>query len=446
VRDLLFSGWILLTAVQVFGLDRSGRPPEDFWSDQTSPVLMSLHPEADATDVTPSTPVSLTLLDHTGVDSASVRLQLNDRDRTSLTFFEPTHRDSLSGYVLTCQPAQPWEYGEHITVHIRARDRSYAQNRIDSTYTFTCLVDTTAPQLVSCAPEAYVYANSTIRLRFSDDLSGLDESSLSLKVNGSYVYSHTARYRQGLLTVTYADHADFKENTILRLDYSLADKQGNRLDGMKKFWVDQDVYAPTLSIHPQSAPVTRAHPGDTLWVSLRDRGMGLETESISMYLRGSDITSRCKIVKEEQNSNPDSVTVELMTKLGDHLPGVALPFRILARDRAHPPNSLDTTFSVLYEKEAEDVVVVPPLITPNNDGYNDRAHIYIHPEFDVKAVRLYDLRNRHIADCNVLRSNQNQYAIWNGTDNTGAAQAGGIYIYQVQTSSRSYQGTIVVAR
>ena len=90
--------------------------------------------------------------------------------------------------------------------------------------------------------------------------------------------------------------------------------------------------------------------------------------------------------------------------------------------------------------------VAPRIITPNGDGFNDKARFeFDNPELLPVSGTVYDLRGARVAD---LRGGTDPTTVllWDGKDVDGRAVAGGIYIYQIEFQGKTATGTVIVAR
>jgi len=90
--------------------------------------------------------------------------------------------------------------------------------------------------------------------------------------------------------------------------------------------------------------------------------------------------------------------------------------------------------------------VAPRIITPNGDGYNDKARFeFNNPELLPVTGSVYDLSGAHVADLQG-GSDPTTVLLWDGKDAFGRTVAGGIYIYQIQFQGKTATGTVIVAR
>lgn len=90
--------------------------------------------------------------------------------------------------------------------------------------------------------------------------------------------------------------------------------------------------------------------------------------------------------------------------------------------------------------------VYPRIITPNGDGWNDKAIFqFDNPELLPLSGKVYDITGAYVASL-VAGPNPDSSLAWDGKDGGGKAVPGGIYVYQVDVGGTPETGTIVVAR
>jgi len=94
--------------------------------------------------------------------------------------------------------------------------------------------------------------------------------------------------------------------------------------------------------------------------------------------------------------------------------------------------------------------VMPKIITPNNDGKNDRALFrFSNPQSARITLKIYDINSvliRNIGETTETSDIQGEYIYWDGKDEKGNTVQPGVYIYQIELDGKVINGTIVVAR
>ncbi len=157
-------------------------------TDTTPPSIALLTPLPNDTNVNPTPLIVLEIKDDkAGVDSDSIRIWINgDAVKFSLT-------GNLHHYQISYYPQRPFDYLKWITVAVFAQDKSNPPNVSDtSTFRFRIMKekDISPPYTTLYQPSKGsfdVAPNCSISFHVRDDLSGVDSSSISLKVNGLLV-------------------------------------------------------------------------------------------------------------------------------------------------------------------------------------------------------------------------------------------------------------------
>lgn len=152
------------------------------WMDTLPPHIDDISPRPFSKAVPINIGISLRAQDdRSGVESLEMRVQ-GEVVKPMVT------GDSLD-LMAVYKPALPFLYGDTVRVQIQARDA--AGNRsVTQGYWFITVLDTTAPWLTSPDPEPRavgISRNRPITARLSDDLSGVDSSSIHMRVNGQRV-------------------------------------------------------------------------------------------------------------------------------------------------------------------------------------------------------------------------------------------------------------------
>jgi hypothetical protein len=91
--------------------------------------------------------------------------------------------------------------------------------------------------------------------------------------------------------------------------------------------------------------------------------------------------------------------------------------------------------------------VYPRIITPNGDGWNDKAVFqFDNPELLPLSGKIYDITGATVATLKPGPTNPDSTLIWDGKDGSGRVVPSGIYLYEVDVNGKATTGTVVVAR
>jgi len=109
----------------------------------------------------------------------------------------------------------------------------------------------------------------------------------------------------------------------------------------------------------------------------------------------------------------------------------------------HPSPFSGTAYGAISIGAVSLTRVAPRIVTPNGDGYNDKARFEIdNPEQIPVSGEIFDLNGARV----VSLSGGLDSLLWDGKDAGGQEVAGGIYIYQIEFQGKHATGTVVVAR
>ena len=91
--------------------------------------------------------------------------------------------------------------------------------------------------------------------------------------------------------------------------------------------------------------------------------------------------------------------------------------------------------------------VYPRILTPNGDGFNDKAGFHFdNPEDLPVSGTIFDLSGARVAS---LAPGQGTdaatFLVWDGKDTSGQKVPGGIYIYEIEYQGKHATGTVAVA-
>ncbi|MHA1229142.1 MAG: Ig-like domain-containing protein [Candidatus Helarchaeota archaeon] len=174
--------------------------------------------------------------------------------------------------------------GQVIDVSVDASDN--AGNTM-ATYSWSFTMDLVAPVASNPDPANGGYTSDTtptIVVALSDALSGVDGSSITLRVEGSGV-SHTFNGTH----VYYTPSVPFSDGQVINVDLDASDNVGNAMATYSwSFTIDTS--APTAS---NENPANGAYTSDstpTITVMLSDSGSGIDSSSIQMKVESTSVS------------------------------------------------------------------------------------------------------------------------------------------------------------
>jgi len=221
-------------SVRVIAQDVAGNGMLDEFSfstvtDVNPPQIANITPADGETNVPVDTNISFDLLDTpSGVNAASVRVTVEGTNVTTALQISGTP-DALT---VLYNPAGNFAYGVVIAVTVKAAD--IAGNAMPTaSFSFTTLPDnvgTVIDQLNPANGATDVLIDANLSFRVQDAISGVDKSTVELRIDGNPVTLKAANFQQLSPTsvlVTYNPPKDFDYGKQVTLRASAQDKAGN---------------------------------------------------------------------------------------------------------------------------------------------------------------------------------------------------------------------------
>lgn len=424
--------------------------------DQEAPFFTGLNPSAESTDIPVDTSISMLILDReSDVDSNSIIFKINNVIITDYEL-QANMNDDGSGFRLSYEPEESFGFGQIVRIQVYAMDTSSNNNSANYSYSFTTEIDTEAPYLDIATPAngGEGYANSLLYLALKDDLSGIDISSFTLKVNGEYVTTYQDSLNDNRLEIWYNTSGFFDVETV-NVEVSVADKVGNIFNDNYSFTIIPDTFPPYfLLLNPDSASDIEFN--DYLRIAILDKGVGIDDESLTFQVNGRNIENY-QLDKKTYNNNPDSLGVILRYQIDtDYYAGQSLTVNVSAQDNNQPQALYAQTAYTIFVKRTmkkDKVEVIPNIISLNFDGINDFSRIII-PSNKSASCKIFTRAGKEIVKLAISPYSYEdssgiydyQVAIWDGKNSDNKAVNAGIYICQVKYGDKVHRNTITVAK
>jgi RHS repeat-associated protein len=233
-------------------------------------------------------------------------------------------------------------------------------------------LDTTPPVVGILIPANGAVSNHAtehVVIRYSDDFSGMDPSSVRITLDGADVTANLAvgpEQAEGDLTVTAGVHH-------LRVD--LADRAANPASADSAFTID--LTPPTVSIVSPVSGILSNGATQHVLVQYSDDLSGVDPASVRITLDGADVTARLAV-------GPEQAQGDLSVAAGVH------SLRVDLADRATNPASAQSTFTIDLTSPAVSIV------SPANGLLSNRGtqHVLIQYSDDLAGVDLASVRIR----------------------------------------------------
>jgi len=417
------------------------------------PFLTELEPAAK-NDVSVKTKISFKLLDvEYGIDFNSILFKINNSIITDY-FFETVDDPAGKGYFIEYYPEQPFHYGETVSLFIYAQDLSSNHNELSPSqrdHNFVCEVDTVPPVAIRLHPSVggMAYPNTIFYAEFTDAKSGIDTTSLLLKINNEIVKNFQDTLTQDIYKVQYSPENQYLHGPLM-IKLSIGDLAFNTLDTSYVCIVYPDTFPPYIIPQTPKPNSFGVEAGDELVVDILDKGMGLDRSSIQFFVNEIE-EYNYNLEFNPYLYNPDSLGYRLKYSLPNNLyAGHVVKINIIADDLATmpAPNHMDSTYIFSIKLPENDIVAIPSTIHPNYGNINRKSKIWITTDESVDDIsgRIFNIRGKLIHDLAILEAESKKVAEWDGKDENGYVVSGGIYVYQIKIKSKVHQGSIVVAR
>lgn len=316
--------------------------------DRVKPFTAGHKPARNSRDASLDTDIALEILDaNPGVDSASIKMFVNG-SAVGLRV-EPV----TNGYRVRHIPSPRLRDNQTLSVKVDARD--LAANEMDSdNYTFTTVRDVLAPTARDFSPragESNVAPNAMISFVVEDDLTGVDNAALVMRVNGAIVEPSLQPVANG-----FAVRYDLSRQTLTRdsvhVEIYARDlaTQPNDSSLTYDFVTSQDRTPPYLTDFFPRNEETEVPVNTAITFQLRDDILGVDSASVRLFINGEN-----KAVAISGESRVLQVR---------HQPAMAfalaqrIEVAVEARDRATPPNMMPRrTFHFTTVEPLPDLIV-----------------------------------------------------------------------------------------
>jgi hypothetical protein len=136
--------------------------------------------------------------------------------------------------------------------------------------------------------------------------------------------------------------------------------------------------------------------------------------------------------REEFASPPLSTSLTWNWGTADLLPG-KYKLKAVVYD-TQDQSAFDQVEVELIEQGAEFNLLKEYVLTPNNDGENDRVN------FGPLEVKIYDNKGEFVVE---LKGSSERWVYWQGEDQGGKVVLPGVYIFQTQWEGKPFQGTVL---
>ncbi len=198
--------------------------------DANGPDAVNESPVPNATEVPLGSSISFDLTDPSGIDLSSIQVFVRSRDVTSRATMQPA-TGTPNTVTITYQGAFVWNQ----VVRVRVVSRDTLANQSDQTWRFWTVADVTPPRVTDLSPPqgaTGVSPGNPISFHVRDDVSGVDVSSIELRVNGVQVPAADLQINSADLNdvvVTYGPAGGLPAGVLTTLRVDASDRAGNAM-------------------------------------------------------------------------------------------------------------------------------------------------------------------------------------------------------------------------
>jgi len=337
--------------------------------DKSAPYITDGYPAPNATQVPPNSTIQFYIRDDlAGVDSNSIKIYI---DNTETSF--NCERDSTNAYKISYSLSPNWNQEDSIQLRVLAQDLIKPEpNKLDSTWQFTtsAMLDTFPPYVTGQIPAPgaiKVSALTSVLLNIKDKDSGVDHTSIQLKINDRPVNPEISDDLWSR-KVEFSPKTPFEYGEHVEVTVDATDQASNKMPTEKySFTIIVDSEPPEVTdLYPRNGE-TNVSPQVQPSFFLRDNLSGVDPTTIEVWIdsipailtgKQSDSTN-CRVWYKSTSpfNNGDSVevTIKASDRAGNAMPikkyhfyiSDELPDIFIESFRTDPPK--DLTINVPFE-------------------------------------------------------------------------------------------------
>jgi hypothetical protein len=396
--------------------------------DTTPPAVSAQSPAPGATGVAQNTILRFHVTDASGVNQATLVLRVNGTD------VGPTVTGASTDLTVTYDPPTDFAAGVTVTVAVEADDLAATPNHLSTSWSFTCVdpgtPDTTPPYAEQESPAANatgVARNTVIRFHLRDAQSGVDASSIVLRVGGTQVTPVTSGTAQDL-TVTYDPPVDFGAAASVAVSVTASDEDGNAMASLHvwSFTTGEETIPP-----PPAPTAVEGIPGsDTITVTFT-ASAGANVAGYRVYVG----------MESGEYGEPIDIGAATFCVLRDLHAGHRYYIAVTAYDTADQESEESEEISVTTLGGAATVERLT--VEPNRIGAGSIASVHVKApsSFDAAPVAVFSVSGQPVGSLSLETVNGYSEAWLDG----GWAMGEGVYIFTVEAGGTRLQARLVVA-
>lgn len=352
-------------------------------TDTVSPLITLVTPSSGDTNVNPTPFIAAEIKDEkAGVDPASIIMNING----VAVQYQLNGSDKL--YIASYQCESPFDYLEWVSVTVFAQDKSNPPNASDtSKYQFRIMreKDLSPPYATMYQPPKGaidVAPDCSISFHIKDDLSGVDSSSIRLKINGTMVNRKIlGNVHDYKVEFTPFYPFEYGQQVLLEIDaLDLAKDAPNVMPTDScLFTIIFDTSPPEIMWEQPGQPGDHIPLDSEFIAQITDRLTGVDINSLEFKLQGEVIYPQ---ISGDQNSYQIQYTPANPWKYNQEV-----EFIITGSDLAYPPNGIQDSSFIFYTIEDHDPPYIAQRMPDNNEtGVPFNTEITVDIKDDIAGV------------------------------------------------------------
>ena len=395
--------------------------------DTTPPFIWQPNPANGAVGVSVFTPISCYILDNrSDVDSTSIAMNINNN--AVLDFeLEAISIMGSSGFILSYQPALPFNNNEIITVDIYAADLAIIPNLLtQASFSFVCEENQpptiNLPDSLTCEEDGLLIENFSFYITDPES----DEPILEATVSNNLVINVDGY----MVTIEPNTNWFGTEN----ISFIIKDEMGEPIASDNMNIVVSSVNdAPSFNIEelPEEISFTENTTEQfdfTQTITDPDH----QLEDLTFTITGNNEIIVDLTGFEATFSAPVNWTgSELLTLTLD--------------DNATRATCMAELIIHVTPEIPDEKITIDPHTVKWDDEY---CEITIYSQVDIENIsgKILNRNGKLISKLNIQQYGENKQTFWNKKDSEQNYVSGGFYIYQIKINDRIYQGSIIIAR
>ncbi|MBN1351303.1 hypothetical protein JXJ21_17930, partial [candidate division KSB1 bacterium] len=337
-------------------------------SDSTSPYWTNIQPDSGQTNVPMNTTISFNLRDdESGINLESLSLILNGSDISDS--YRLSHTGDANDYAFFYKPPRNFLYGDSIFLYIKVSDRAEPANWFSDTTFFVIQTDQIDPVISPIEPDSSakdVPRNTRVSFRLTDDVSGLDFETFTVKINDKDVIAeieNAGTLNDMIITYNKNRATLFGYSQTVWVYVYIADRAGNKTYLSYSFITEKEFEPPIIEFiyPPKNDSNIPLDVNSILRVTDKLSGIELDSLKIGISANGNEISFASDTIDAEPNGYQFELLPQKAFAFND-----TIQVAVSIKDKSGNPASDTCTFYVRCDTTAPRVENFSPADSAEN--------------------------------------------------------------------------------